>query len=71
MMKSYRINLARSYFVSINAEDKESAKRLAEFYVGDCNDVSEKEDHAKHNFLIKGIDLAFNEAMEVDELGDT
>ena len=69
-MKNYKVNLARSYVVSVNAENKEDAKSLAEFFVGDCSDVSKKEDCEKYNFSIGNIDMVLNEAMEVEQFTD-
>ena len=69
-MNNYKVNLARSYFVSVKAGNKEDAQRLAEFFVGDCSDVSEKEDCEKYNFSIGNIDMVLNEAMEVEQLAN-
>jgi len=43
-MKTYKVALARTYLVSIKAETKERAKRLPEFYLGDCPDLSNKKE---------------------------
>ncbi len=64
-MKKYKVTLSRTYFVSVEAEDQESALRLAEFYVGDCRDASSKAERLKYNFAIRDIELVNNDAMEV------
>lgn len=67
-MKTYNVSLARSYIVTINAENREKARDFAEFFLGDCPDVSTFEDKKKHNFLIEDIELAINDAMDVEEI---
>ncbi len=69
-MKNYEVALIRGYVVSINAQSKEDAMRLAEFYVGNCADDSDNAERTKHNFLIEGIELTYNEAMEAAETTD-
>ena len=67
-MKKYSVSLARSYIVTIEAEDKEKAKDYAEFFIGDCCDVSTFEDRQGHNFLIEEIEPAINDAIDVEEV---
>ena len=67
-MKKYKVSLARSYIVTIEAKNKEKAKDYAEFFIGDCSDVSTIEDRQKHNFLIEEIEPAINDAMDVEEI---
>ncbi len=67
-MKTYKVSLARSYLVTIEAENKEKACRFAEFFLGDCQDHSAFDDRQKNKFSITKVELAFNEAMEADEL---
>ena len=69
-MKKYKVSLARSYIVTIEAETKEKACRYAEFYIGDCYDISTFEDRKKHNFLIEEINPAINESMDIEEITD-
>ena len=67
-MMKYKISLARSYVVTIEAEDEEKARDYAEFFIGNCSDVSTFEDRQKHNFLIEEIEPAINDAMDVEEI---
>ena len=67
-MKKYKVSLARSYIVTIEAENREKARDFAEFFLGDCSDVSTFEDKKKHNFLIEDIELAINDAIDVKEV---
>jgi hypothetical protein len=65
-MKTYRVALIRSYLVSIVAENKEKAKRLTEFYLGNCPDRSNRKDRLEQKFSIEDIELVYNEANEID-----
>ena len=49
-MKTYQVVLTKSYVVTVNAETKEKAKRFAEFYTGDIQDISTDENRRKSNF---------------------
>lgn len=64
-MKTYKVALTRTYLVSIRAETKEMAKSFSEFYLGDCADLSTKKEQLERNFLIKNIELVYNEANEI------
>ena len=67
-MKKYKVSLAKSYLVTIDAEDKEKARDYAEFFIGDCSDVSTFEDRRKRNFLIEEIEPAINDAIDIEEV---
>lgn len=67
-MKTYNVSLARSYIVTIKAEDEEKARDYAEFFIGDCYDVSTSEDRQKHNFKIDEIEPAINDAIDIEEI---
>ena len=66
-MKTYKIALARTYLVSINAETEEQAKSFSEFYLGDCPDLSTQIDRSEKNFAIDDIELVTNNATEIIE----
>ena len=66
-MKTYKVSLARSYIVTINAENKQKARDCAEFFIGDCYDASTFEDKQKYNFLVEEIEPAMNDAIDVEE----
>lgn len=67
-MKSFQVSLTKSYLVNINAENEEDAKRFAEFFTGDINDLSSAEDRKEHKFEVGEIECAMNEAFESKEL---
>ena len=67
-MKTYQVVLTKSYVVTVNAETKEKAKRFAEFYTGDIQDISTDENRRKSNFSIEEIDSRMNESLEAEEI---
>jgi len=69
-MKKYRVALTRTYLITITANDKEDAKRLSEFYIGDCPDSSIKKDRSEFNFLIEDIEMMYNNAEEILDEND-
>ncbi len=66
-MKKYRVSLARSYVVTIEAESEEKACKYAEFYIGNCCDASTFEERQKNKFSIVEIEPTINEAVDVEE----
>ncbi len=69
-MKIFQVSLARAYTVSIVADDEEQAKRLAELYTGDIQDISTEEERRAKSFLIKEIECQINDAIDCNELSD-
>lgn len=67
-MKTYNVSLARSYIITIKAENTEKARDFTEFFLGDCPDVSTFEDKKRHNFLILEIKPTINESMDVEQV---
>ena len=67
-MKTYNVSLARSYIITIKAEDEAKARDYAEFFIGDCYDISTKEDQQKNNFLIEEIEATINDAIGIEEV---
>lgn len=67
-MKTYRVVLTKSYVVTVKAETKEKAKRFAEFYTGDIQDISTDKDRRKSNFSIEKIDTKINESLEAEKI---
>jgi len=67
-MKTYKVSLARSYIVEIKAKTKEKARRYAEFFIGDCSDISTFKDKKEYEFTIEEIKPAINDAMDVEEI---
>ncbi|MBU0518832.1 hypothetical protein KJ564_07830 [bacterium] len=66
-MPKYTVSLSRAYLVDIEAEDREEAARLVEFYLGNCPDLSTDKDREEHHFRITAIESAVNDAFEVVE----
>jgi len=64
-MKTYKVALTRVYFVSIQAETEEQAKRFSEFYLGNCIDLSSEKEKLEKNFSIEEIEMVYNEANEI------
>ncbi|MBW7899702.1 hypothetical protein B188_10240 [Candidatus Brocadiaceae bacterium B188] len=66
-MKTYLVSLVRSYAVTIEADNEEEACRCAEFFIGDCHDLSTHKDKQNNKFSIIEIEPTFNEAVDVEE----
>jgi len=62
MTKRYEVFLTRNYVVHIKAESKEEACSNVEFYLGDCEDLSNEFEQANDHFQIEKIKPAINEA---------
>jgi len=67
-MRTFEVNLAKSYLVKIQAEDELKAREFSEFFTSNIQNLSSKIDELKYNFKIEEIDCKFNEAIEVNEL---
>ena len=67
-MKKYELLLTRSYIVTVYAQDKDKACKCAEFYLGDCPDLSRPKDRKDQKFKIKEIEMTFNETYEAKEI---
>ncbi len=65
-MNEFKVALTRTYFVTINAENEDDAKCLAEFYLGNFPDLSTKADRDEHKFKIQKTEMVWNEANSVD-----
>ncbi len=66
-MKHFKVSLTRSFVVAIDAENEKQARWLAEFFLGDCPDLSSSEDRKNEKFKIHSIEMTYNEATEVKE----
>jgi hypothetical protein len=62
-MPTYQIGLARLYLITIQAENSERAKRLAEFFIGE-SDLSTPVEQQEYKFSIDEIELEENDAFE-------
>lgn len=67
-MKTYNVALSRAYIVTIEAENEEKACRYAEYFLGDCSDLSTSKDRQEYKFSIKEIEPTINDAIDVEEV---
>jgi hypothetical protein len=68
-MPTYKIGLARTYLIAIQADNPESAKRLSEIFVGD-SDLSLPADRQEYKFAFDKIELVENDVFECDDAKD-
>ncbi len=68
IMKLFQVSLTKSYLVNINAENEVDAKRFAEFFTGDIQDISDQNNRKEYKFEIEEIECAMNEAFEAEEV---
>ena len=68
MTKRYEVFLTRNYIVHIKAKSKEEACSNVEYYLGDCEDLSNEFEQEKDHFQIEKIKPAINEAFSVEEI---
>lgn len=64
-MHTYNIALTRVYEVEVTAENEPEAKRLVEFYIGNCADLADEAARREHRFNINNIELMVNEATSI------
>lgn len=67
-MKNFKIILTRSYVLNVSSNNIESAKEVAEFFIGDPKDESNKDQQKKYLFKINDVEMVSNEAYEADEV---
>lgn len=65
-MKNFKIILTRSYVLNVSSNNIESAKEVAEFFIGDPKDESNKDQQKKYLFKINDVEMVSNEADEVE-----
>ncbi len=65
-MKTYRVGLTRIYAVTIEAESEDEAQHYAEFFLGNCPDLSTEQEKNKHNFSIERIKMIYNDATSIE-----
>ena len=64
-MKTYKVALTRTYLISIKAENDDQALGFAEYYLGNCPDLSTEIERNENNFSIEEIEMVYNEAQQV------
>ena len=67
-MKTYRVELTKSYLVTVSAKTKKQARRVCEFYTNDIQDISTIENRKKEKFLIENIECTVNETFDCREI---
>lgn len=70
MMRTYQVVLAKSYIITIRAENEENALRYSQFFTGDIPDLSDIKHREEYNFEIEDIDCKTNEALDVEEINE-
>lgn len=66
----YQVTLTKAYAVTINAKGETQAKRLAEFYTNDIQDISTDQTRKEHGFSIEQIKCSMNEGFDVKEVSN-
>jgi hypothetical protein len=66
-MKTYKVLLHRDYIVNIEANNKEEAMQLAEFFIAGEKDASTEREKERHSFRINEIEMVTNDAFEVEK----
>ena len=66
-MPSYEILINRAFLVVVEAETREKASTVAEYYLG-YSDLSDKQERKRNNFKIIEIEMTENNAIESREL---
>jgi len=66
-LKTFYVELTKSYLIRIKANNKEQAARIAELYTSDITDISTPEARKNFSFKIEDISREVNEAFEVTE----
>ena len=67
-MKTYRVELTKSYLVTVSAKTKKQARRISEFFTNDIQDISTIENREKEKFLIENIECTVNETFDCSEI---
>jgi len=65
-MKTFKVALTRTYLVTLEADTCEQAKIFAEYYLGDCPDLSNKKNQKDKHVQFKKLEMVYNEANKVE-----
>jgi hypothetical protein len=68
-MPRYKVGLARTCSVTIEAANEEDAKGLAEFFIVE-RDGSTVRDQEQFGFKIEEIELTYNDSFECEETAE-
>ena len=66
-MPQFRVTLARSFVVTVDAHDSGAAQRLAETFTG-YHDESTTDYRERLRFSLRDIEMVMNEAIEAQEI---
>lgn len=66
-MQEYKVTLMRSFVVTVQANDAQTAREMSELYVG-YGDDSTPADRKKLSFSIEDIEMTNNTAIEAEQL---
>jgi hypothetical protein len=69
-MKTFRVGLHRLYNITIQADDENKAKELAEYFIGSAKDASTENEKVKYGFNIEEIEMVTNDAFEAEEINN-
>ena len=64
-MKTFKVALTRTYLISIEAKTASDAKLYTEYYLGNCQDLSNRKEQIEKHFSIEEIEMVYNEADEI------
>ena len=70
-MKTFEVELTKTYKVTISTDNEDNARVLSEFFTSDITNSSARSDEEKNNFQIKEIECVMNESNQVIELNET
>jgi len=67
-MKTFKVNITKSYIIKIKAEDANSAKEYTQYFTNNIKDISTEHDREIYKFQITDIDCKINDVFEVEEI---
>jgi len=70
-MKTYQVELTKSFLLTVRAKTKAKARRVCEFYTDDIQDISTLEDRKKEKFQIENIKCTVNETFDCQKIEAT
>ena len=60
-MNIYKVELTKSFLVTVRAKTQKDARRICEFYTSDIQDISTSENKEKEKFQIENIECTIND----------
>lgn len=67
-MKTYQVELTKSFLVTVRAKTKTKARRVCEFYTDNSRDISTLENRKKENFQIENIECTVNQTFDCQKI---